>query len=206
MHMVWNILSRMQLTIFLIQINSGCFLLSFTSYVTITHLSLSWFLRTSPITSFLMSRWPGRVRSENNLVTDNKLIPRNKPALMTEGIHFWKKILFYWKDFRIFPPNEHSKEGFFLWGLYRKVGHGLLGGKVIKKNFFFEFFYYGGNIPFIYYLLTYLLFLPCILTHFIIFITDNELTVCRFEPKWTVWFGLCVVTDCLTNWANEEVM
>ena len=27
------------------------------------------------------------------------------------------------------PPNERSKEGFFLWGLYRKVGHGLLGGK-----------------------------------------------------------------------------
>ena len=97
------------------------------------------------------------------------------------------------------PPNERSKEGFFDGAYIEKWGM-VFWGKVIKKNFFFFFFfYYGHNIPFIYYILTYLLFLPCILTHFIIFITDNELTLCRFEPKWTVWFGLCVVTDCLTN-------
>ena len=58
-------------------------------YVTITHFPLSRFLRRSPITSFSMSRRPGRVHSENNLVTDYKLIHRNKPVLMTECIHFY---------------------------------------------------------------------------------------------------------------------
>ena len=100
------------------------------------------------------------------------------------------------KDFRISPPNERSKEVFFLWDLYIEKWGMVVWGESNIEEFFF---YYGGNIPFIYYLLTNLLFLPCIITHSIIFITDYELTLCRFEPKRTVWFGLCVVTDCLTN-------
>ena len=69
-------------------------------------------------------------------------------------------------------------------------------GEHNKEDFFLFFIIFIMAVTF---LLTYLLFLPCILTHSIIFITD-------YEPKRTVWFGLCVVTDCLTNWTNEEVM
>ena len=47
-----------------------------------------------------------------------------------------------------------------------------------NKEEFILFFYYGRNIPFIYYLLTYLLFLPCILTHFTIFITERVREKC----------------------------
>ena len=99
-----------------------------------------------------------------------------------------------------FPPLMNVLKRFFFDGAYIEKWGIVFWGESNKEDFFFFFFfYYGRNIPFIYYLLTYLLFLPCILTHFIIFITDNELTLCRFEPKRTVWFGLCVVTDCLTN-------
>ena len=53
---------------------------------------------------------------------------------------------------------------FFLWCVCVCVG-------VIKNNLF----YYGGNIPFFYYLLT--LSFVYSHTHFIIFITDYELTL-----------------------------
>ena len=100
-----------------------------------------------------------------------------------------------------FPPLMNILKRVCFDGAYIEKWGMVFWGESNKEEFFFFFFffYYGRNIPFIYYLLTYLLFVPCILTHFIIFITDNELTLCRFEPKRTVWFGLCVVTDCLTN-------
>ena len=93
---------------------------------------------------------------------------------------------------RVFFDGAYiEKWGMVFWGESNKEERIL---------FFFVFFILAVTfLSSTTYLLTYLLFLPCILTHFIIFITDNELTLCRFEPKRTVWFGLCVVTDCLTN-------
>ena len=96
------------------------------------------------------------------------------------------------------PPNERSKEGFFDGAYIEKWGM-VFWGESNKEEIFICSIMAVTFISSTTYLLTYLLFLPCILTHFIIFITDNELTLCRFEPKRTVWFGLCVVTDCLTN-------
>ena len=135
-------------------------------------------------------------------------------AFVTQVVEHWlEREIAQWvhpmKDRSDDPPHGKTSEfsplmnvlkrGFFDGAYIEKWGMVFWGESNKEEKKFKFFFYYGRNIPFIYYLLTYLLFLPCILTHFIIFITDNELTLCRFEPKRTVWFGLCVVTDCLTN-------
>ena len=85
------------------------------------------------------------------------------------------------------------KLGLFFYGAYIEKWVMVFWGESNKEEFKIIFFIMAVTfLSSTTYLLTYLL--PCILTHSIIFITDYELTLCRFEPKRTVWFGLCVVT------------
>ena len=113
-------------------------------------------------------------------------------CLLAFGKHFlhrWERL----PNFHTPPPHMNVLKRCFFDGAYiEKQGMVFWGESNKEEMLFFLFFYYGINIPFIYYLLTLSSMFPH--THSIIFITDYELTVCRFDSNPSGRYGLACVS------------